>query len=331
MDNEIANMLLFCSRIDFGTVVLSCEEKRFRNELNHEMLALCEHLPKSMQTKAALFLMEYLQATVKSGVNFVSYFYPPSWSILFWLLQTSPGKKILDPKFIQNAKVGHTNAMFLHALDDHLTDRQLPVTHLSLLMRSQSWMTMNQSFHRLSRGIENGAHTVGELIDDYYSSIDTSDETQSLDDYCNLFMKQMATWLIVPILLAQKLYPDEEYWRTVQAAYSSFGIAWRLLDDLQDLEKDMINGAHSSIYVFLSEDLKYWWNKDAVEKIGAKIDYAQAILRYVHENEIIDAIIKRACDEMAYAASKADDCRLPGLAAEFRCLGKPLKIRVNCS
>ena len=69
MDIGITDLLSFCSRVDFGTVNLSREEDGFRGELNREMLSLCEYLPKSIQTEAALFLVKYLQASFSDGLN----------------------------------------------------------------------------------------------------------------------------------------------------------------------------------------------------------------------------------------------------------------------
>jgi len=331
MEGRIADLLSFCYRLDFGTVNLSREEEAFRGQLNREMLSLCEYLPKPMRTKAALFLVEYLQASFSGGFNFVHYFYAPAWSILFWLHRSCLDNRKPDPKYMKDAKTGHTMAMFLHAFDDHLTDGQLPVTHLALLMRSQSWMIMNQAYKRLAKGVEKGAAIVRDLIDDYYSSIGKTDETESLDAYCKLFRKQMATWLVVPILLARRISADEEFSHSIQAAYFSFGIAWRLLDDLQDIEKDMIKGVHSSIYVCLNEDLRGWWDKDTEEKKDQNSDYVQTILSYVLEKKVIDTIIERACDELESAASIADSCSMPGLAGEFRCLLKPLRKGQNRS
>lgn len=232
---------------------------------------------------------------------------------------------------MKDAKTAHTMAMFLHAFDDHLADGQLPVTHLALLMRSQSWMIMNRAFERLARGEEKGPAIVREFIDDYCSSIETPDETETLDCYCALFRKQMATWLIVPILLARRICADEEFSRSIQEAYSSFGIAWRLLDDLQDIEKDMIKGVHSSIYVCLNEDLRGWWDKDSQEKKDQNNDCVQTILSYVLEEKVIDTIMDRVCNELESAASIADSCSIPGLAGEFRCLMKPLRKEQNRS
>ncbi len=330
MEGRIADLLSFCSKIDFGTVNLSKEEEKFRGDLNREMLSLCQHLPKSMRTEAVLFLMEYLHTSFIGCVNFVDYFYSPAWSILFWLYQFSPEKRKLYSK-IKDAKAGHAMAMFLHALDDHLTDGQLPVTHMTLLMRSQSWMIMNQAFKKLARGVDQGPEIVSDLIDDYYSSISKSDGGESLDSYCEFFRKQMATWLIAPILMARRISADDEFHRSIQAAYHSFGIAWRLLDDLQDIKKDMMRGFHSSIYVCLNKDLREWWDEDTEEKKNRNGEYVQTVLGYVLEEGVFDIIKDRVCSELESAASIADSCGMSGFADELRCLLKPLRDGENRS
>lgn len=325
MEDRIADVLSFCSRVDFGAVNLSREEEAFRGELNHEMLSFCKYLPKSMQTEAALLLVKYLRTSFSEGLNFVNYFYAPAWSILFWLIQSHSDNKKLDPKYIEGTKTGHTMAMFLHAFDDHLADGQLPVTHLALLIRSQSWMIMSRAFEGLARGVENGPAIVRELIDDYYSSIGRSDETKSLDSYCDLFKKQMATWLVVPILLARRVCVDEELARSVQSVYSSFGIAWRLLDDLQDIEKDMIKGTHSSLYTCLPGEIRKGWDRVKDEKTDGNGGWAGQVLNYVLVSGVMDKIRQRICSELDSAASRADACDMTGFADELRCLLGPLR------
>jgi len=321
----ITDLLSFCARVDFGTVTLSQEEETFREELNREMLALCECLPNSMQTEAVLFLMKYLQAPFSGGPNFVNYFYAPAWSILFWLQQYCPDNIKLEPRYVKAVKTGHTMAMLLHAFDDHLVDGQLPITHLALLIRSQSWMIMNRAFDRLARDVDRGPAIVRGFIDDYYRSINISEGTKSLDSYCDLFRKQMATALIAPVLIANKINPVEELSLSIQAAYCSFGIAWRLLDDLQDLEKDMMKGVHSSIYFCLNEKLRGYWDKNPEVKNNQNNGYIQTILRYICDTGAIDCIKKRICSELDSAAAIVDACTMPGLAGEFRSLLKPLR------
>ena len=331
MKGRIADLRSFCSLVDFGAVNLTREEEAFRGELNREMLSLCEYLPKSMRTKAALFLLESLQTSFADGLNFVNYFYAPAWSILFWLRRSCPDGRKLGPEYVKDAKTGHTMAMFLHAFDDHLTDGQLPITHLALLMRSQSWMIMNQAFERLARGVEKGPAMVCDFVDDYYSSIVNSDGIKSLDRYCKFFKKQMATWLIAPILLARRISADEEFSRSIQSAYCSFGIAWRLLDDLQDIEKDLIKGTHSSLYACLPGDIRKRWDRVKEEKANRKGGSSGRVLNYILASGVIDKIRERICRELESAASRADSCHLAGFADELHCLLKPLRNGQNRS
>jgi hypothetical protein len=324
MKGRMADLLSFCSRIEFGTVNLSREEEEFRRELNREILSSCEYLPKSIQTKAALFMVEYLHASFCDGLNFVNYFYAPAWSVLFWLHRSCPANKKLGPNHMREVKTGHTMAMFLHAFDDHLIDGQLPATHMALLMRSQFWMLMNQAFERLARGVEEGPAIVRDFISDYYSSIGKSDEMESLDSYCDLFKKQMATWLIVPVLMAKRIYADKKFVCSVQSAYSSFGIAWRLLDDLQDIENDMMKGFHSSIYTCLPDEIRKGWDRVKEEKADENGGYAGQVLDYILASGIIDRIMQRICGELESAASTAYSCNMSGFADELRCLLRPL-------
>jgi hypothetical protein len=329
MENRVADLLSFCSKLDFGAVRLSLEEEAFRGQLNHEMISFCGHLPRSVRTEAVLFLVRYLRTSFRDGLNFVNYFYAPAWSILFWLHRSRPDNR-LDRKHMKDAETGHTMAMFLHAFDDHLTDDQLPATHLALLMRSQSWTIMNRAFGRLARGVGKGPAIVRDYIDNYYSSIGASDQSECLDSYCDLFRKQMGTWLIVPALLARKIHADEGFARSIEAIYSSFGIAWRLLDDLQDVQKDMMKGTHSSLYACLPDKMRKGWDRVKDEGADGKGGSAGQVLNYISVNRVIDRIRQRICHELESAASRADSCDMTCFADELRCLLRPLKERESC-
>jgi hypothetical protein len=230
MADKIKDLLSSCSEIDFGAVNLSDTEKEFCSELNNEIVSLCKSLPESTQTDALLLFMRYFRIPFGQGLSFFRNYYVPAWSTIYWLIQSAPEGKGLAQEDRQNAKIAHSMAMFLHPFDDHLNDGQLPVTHLALLLRSQLWMIMNNAFSRLADGIDGGKEIVQGLIDDYYSSIRSSKDNLSLDNYCDLFRKQMATWLIVPVLMTKKMTTNEEFTDAIQTAYGSFGIAWRLLD-----------------------------------------------------------------------------------------------------
>jgi len=327
MEDKLKDLLSSCSDIDFGAVNLSDPEKEFCRDLNNEIISLCKSLPESTQTDAVLFLMRYLRTSFGENLDVFTCFYVPAWSIVYWLIQSGRDDKGLEQIDIKNARTAHSMAMLLHSLDDHLSDSELPITHLTLLLRSQSWMVMNNAFNCLADGVDGGEKIVRGFIDDYYSSICCFKGIDSLDSYCDLFRKQMATWLIVPVLMTKKMTSNEEFTSAIHSAYGSFGIAWRLLDDIKDIETDMMKGIHSSIYICLSKDTKNCWEKDAGEKTDRNSGHTKVILDYVLENCVIDRIKERICSELESAASIADDYNIAGLADEFRCLLRPLKNR----
>ena len=327
MEDKFDNLLSYCSEIEFGTVNLSDGEKEFCSEWNNEIISLCKSLPQSTQTDALLFFMRYSGISFSEELNFFRTYYIPTWSIIYWLLQSGLNEKGLDQTDIRNAKTAHSMAMFLHALDDHLKDSEMPVTHLALLLRSQSWMIMNNALNSLADGVNGGEEIVRGFIDDYYSSIRASKEIQSLDSYCDLFRKQMATGYVVPVLIIIKMTTNKEFTSAIQTAYGSFGIAWRLLDDIKDIKTDMMKGVHSSIYICLSEEIKNCWDKDTGEKIDKNSGRDKVILDYVLENSVIGRIKERICSELELAASIADRYNMTGLADEFRCMLRPLKNR----
>jgi len=320
----VAGIIGIVTEIDFGAVKLSAREKAFYRELNNEILLLCKSLPESTHTDALMFFVRYSGISFGDGFNFFKNYHAPIWSIIYWLVQSDHVDKGLEQEDIKNAKTAHAMAMFLHSLDDHLNDNDIPATHLALLLRGQSWMIMNNALTSLADGVNGGEEIVRGFLDDYYSSIRSSKEIESLDSYCNLFRKQMATGLIAPVLLTKKMTSPEKFTRDIQAAYGSFGIAWRLLDDIKDIETDMMKGTHSCIYICLPEKIKNDWDKLTGEESNKESGYFKIVLDFLMENRVIDRIKERICSELEFAASIADDYSVTGLADEFCCLVRPL-------
>jgi hypothetical protein len=318
-----------CAEIDFGIVKLSDGEKVFCRQLNKEILLLCKSMPESTQIDALTFLMGYAGVSFDQEINFFKNYYAPAWSVIYWLIHSCPDDKKLANKDINNAISAHAMAMFLHSIDDHLNDGQISVNHLSLLLRSQAWMRMNNALGNLTDGVDDGHEIVKGFIDEYYTGICGSEKIESLDRYCERFRKQMATWLIVPVLITKKIADDTDFTHSIQSAYESFGIAWRLLDDLQDIEKDMIKGTHSAIYYSLFENIKNLWDKKTEAKSDDSSEYPKTILEFVLENSVINRIKERICSELESAAAVADSYNMADLKNEFYSLLQPLKKTPN--
>lgn len=311
-----------CSMIRFGSVCLSDDEKKFCGEWSKEILSSVKGLPESTQTDALLFLMKYSMTSFEN-LNFFKMYYTPAWSIVYWLAKSCRDTGKLKQQDVKNARAAHFMAMFLHALDDHLNDRQIPVTHLNLLLRSRSWEIMNKAARCLIDGLDSGEEIIQGFVNDYYSSIRSEIDPDSLDGYCERFKKQMATWFIVPVVLAKKIARDEEFSKAVQNAYASFGIAWRLLDDIQDLETDMINGVHSSVFVCLSEDMQRLWHRQSTQGAKENLRFFEPVWEHILKKKIIGTLKDRISSELESAISIAGACRLNGLAEELNCLVGP--------
>jgi hypothetical protein len=327
MKDTIENLLVFCSEIDFGAVNLTEGENAFYKEFNNEVLLLCKSLPESTQADAVIHFMRYSGISFGGNLDFFKNYYVPTWSIIYWLIQTVSENRWLTQIEIKDAIKAHAMAMILHSLDDHLSDHEMPVTHLTLLIRSQSWMIMNNALNRLTVEFDEGKILVQNFIDSYYSGVCNSIKIETLDSYCKLFRKQMATGIIVPVLLAKKMNQDEKFAAAIQSAYGSFGIAWRLLDDIKDIEIDINKGIHSSIYACFSEEMKRLWDKDIAEKADENIANVRAILNHIPENKVIEGIEERICSELKSAASILDDYDMKGWTDELHCLLRPLKNR----
>ena len=205
----------------------------------------------------------------------------PHGRFIYWLIQSLPKHKGLSKKIEKMQKQRMPWPCCFTPLMIILMTVKSPATHLIVLLRSQAWMLMNAALSRLADGIDGGEEIVRGFINDYYSSIKGSKDVPSLERYCDHFRKQMATWLIVPVLMAKMITTNEEFTNAIQTAYGSFGIAWRLLDDIKDFETDMMKGTKSSIYVCLPEELKNYWENKSGAKLDKKNGYCKVILDYI--------------------------------------------------
>jgi hypothetical protein len=212
-------------------------------------------------------------------------------------------------------------ALFMHPLDDHLNDGQLPASHLNVLIRSQAWMRMNLAAARLAAGVADGESRVAALLDAYYAAIGSAPADETMDGYCGHFRAQMATGLIAPSLLGRKLGRDDDFVAILLDAYASFGIAWRLMDDLQDFESDMASGSHTAIYFGLPMALRALWDLASGDQNQAHYTRIRSV---VYDGGIWEMVRERICRELTAAASKMARLHLDGLAEEIRCLATPL-------
>jgi hypothetical protein len=135
----------------------------------------------------------------------------------------------------------------------------------------------------------------------------------------------MGIGMIVPTLLSMKMAGISDFTRDLQIAYGSFGIAWRLLDDIRDISRDIEKGSHSAIYLSLPKEVRTHWKNNIFKTRAAARAATKSILTHILKHSLIDKIKERICTELETAASIVEAYDLKGLAREFRCLANPLR------
>ncbi len=228
----------------FGRPNLSEGALEFYKRLNACPSVFCRGLPGSVRDRAYLFLTSYFGAGLIDPDFFKAYF-PPSWTFVYHLIDKSPDPSA--PNLLQNVLRAHAAALLLHSIDDHLADGDLDPGHIEVLVRSEIWRNMIESLSILGGDIGTPARdAVSENLSLYYYSITRDDEPRNLEHYLDNFRGEMATWTTVPELISIT-YRDNGVRSGIRAAYESFGIAWRLLDDINDADEDIASSKTTSV------------------------------------------------------------------------------------
>jgi len=304
-----------------GSARLPEGERAFYDAFNREIPSLCDTLPERVRAEALVFYMRYAGIGPGDDLDFFRHYPAPAWSVVYWLTREHADAAPLAPDMERAAVTAHAMALSLHSLDDHLLDGQLPLTPLSLLLRSQAWMRMNQALERLAHGVQGGEETVARCLADYHQALAHPGEPGSLDDYCLRFRNEMAPGVVVPLLLALRRKPDPALLEALETGATAFGVVWRLLDDMQDLEQDARSGVRSAVYTLLPDEMKTAWDACAAGQAGE--EPLRRVLRCVQENGILARLGARVEREMAAAVSLADRLAPRGMAEELRGLSGP--------
>lgn len=310
-------------QIRFGDIDLTQEEDQVFKEMGNEVLNLCKVLPAPLQNKGMIFLSKFGSLEPGKQFRFFNLFYIPTWSVIYWLNSHNP---VFSKSEIKNALAGQAMAMLLHFLDDHLVDKQVKTDHLMLQIRTESWMRFNKAVSGISVSVEGGEEIVREQIDTYFDGIHEPPESEVLEDFLDISRKQVATWAIIPILLAKKIDNSGELCRDIREIYESFFVAWRIVDDMQDFIDDLKNGEKSSIFYSLSDEgREQWYNCRGIPEndLEETVQWKR-LLEHIEESDILGSLIKRAKEELEKAAHISKKNRLDGLADEYMAMREGL-------
>ncbi len=302
---------------NFGRVPLTPEQSTILSFMNSQIVELCRELPTPLRGSALITIQRHFTGFQLSNlVNFFTKFYTPSWSIVHWMQQNQPTLRQheLDAAFSAQAM-----AYFLHMLDDHLADGQIPTSHLLLQLRTQAWMKFTQGINVVAQEVAGGEALVQVLFDRYFSGIHSPPQVKGLDGYCELFRKQLSTTLIVPMLVARQTGCNV---MTIEKTYEAFCMAWRLIDDLRDCSSDAFAGETSAVYHLLSPEWQMLWcscrGKDTTAPEWKMLQ------RHLEETGILSTLVSHILGWLSESQSTAESIGLVHYATELRQLAYPL-------
>jgi hypothetical protein len=288
--------------IKFDAISMTENEKLVLKKLNEELIGLCSALPASLQNQAMLFLFKYSGFSPDQPFDFFKLFYVPTWSFIHWFEIYYPS---LNDHQIQNAIRAQAMAMFLHLLDDHLVDGQNNTDNLMLQLRTEAWMRYKNALTSLSSLVKNDGDTlILEMINRYFSGIHQPPSPENLEDFLTISRKQVATWIIAPLLLLKKSGETENTLQDLQKAFEAYFLAWRILDDVQDFTSDLRNGEKSSFFYILPEEQQmHWFNCKGIDADDLQgIPSYKVLSEYIKDNDLFYILIKRVCTELTTAS-----------------------------
>lgn len=237
--------------VRFGAVDMAPEIAALRRDLDERLAAILTRLPQPLWSEGLSTIDRY----AGGAGNFYSLFYVPVWSFLHWV----PGaaKTPLDPALLQDARSAQGLSLFLHLWDDHLCDGQLPVDLLRLQMRTEAWQAYTAAVRRMAASVVPLSSVVDEHIDAYLTAIHADEPVGNLQDFCARFVRQVAIWTLTPRLLGAAVGDAGEALRQV---VESFSLAWRLIDDVQDIDLDVVAGVRSAVWHCLDAPGRRAWD-----------------------------------------------------------------------
>jgi len=292
----------------------------FYEQLNRQILSLCASLPRPLRTDGLIFFTQYAGLAFGDKLEFFRNFSAPSWSIVYHLLHLGSAEADLDSGIKNAAISAHAMAMCIHSIDDHLVDGQVATTPLTLLIRSQAWCNMQKALELLKTYVPAGVSLVEDCIDRYYYGLTSAKQPKTLDSFCLRFKDQMAIGLIVPLILTLRFNVNPALSIAVKKAHESFGIAWRLIDDISDFPADMKVSAVSAVYFCLDKKRQCLWMNHA----GGKT-HEQQLFAFINKADVFGFLKTRIRDEIQNAAAVMESVGIYTMAQEYRSLLIPFQ------
>lgn len=246
------------AELRFGASPPDPEREGLRRAMNDDLSQLTrEALPPRLAAEAQSLLAQY------SDGDFFARFPVPAWSFL----QGGPLGGALPAGVAGQARRAHGLALFLHLWDDHLCDGELAPDLLRLHLRTAAWQAWEAHCRALCRSLGADLALCSRHAARYLEALQRPAPAPDLPAYEAAFRESVAMWTVVPRLLAGRATPAAGGLGT---ALEAFFVAWRLLDDLQDMRADCLAGRTTAVALLLDAPGRRRW--EACRDDGAAFD-----------------------------------------------------------
>jgi len=299
--------------IRFGRVELDNAVAGLRQQLNQILFRVAADLPEPLAAEACVVLRNY----PGGDGDFYKLFYVPIWSFLHWV-PAAVSEPTAGDELLLTANTAHAMSLFLHLWDDHLCDQQLPVDLLRLQLRTVAWERYQTAAAQLCRKAGGDPLLPEKHASEYLSSLHHPEPVSDLNGYCRRFIRQVAIWTLVPRLLGEVAGAGaaSELSRIIE----SFAIAWRLLDDIQDIHLDLMKDERTAVWIELDDEGRRKWDDCRVRSVASgELDAETwaSLAEAVHVSGCLTKLLSRIDEELQGAAQIAGSNGWAGIAAEL--------------
>jgi hypothetical protein len=195
-------------------------------------------------------------------------------------------------------------ALLLHLWDDHLCDGQLETNMATVEFGSRLRNGFVESAAEMYAEVGLDPQATKDALDEYTEALRPGHEITRLENYIALAKRQFATWAVVPFAIGFAAN-GERAAADLAEAVLSFAVAWRLLDDIQDVAEDAQTGSKSAVWYAIDETGRELWSR--CEGKDPRID-PEPLVRlalYASESEARSRLVEEIRKKLATATSLA--------------------------
>lgn len=264
--------------VHYAHLPISSEQLAVRQRMHQLVVQFFQkEMPADLGKAATDLLLKYA-----SGYgDFFVLFYTYIWSFLYWI------PKQLNFKAPDALLRGHGLTLFLHLLDDHLKDGQLPSKMLTLQMRTLTWQQIKEDASSAQRFFKTEVE-FDKKMDTYLVALHQQATHPNLETYLSVFPAEISIWTIFPSLINGSDFNSIALCTSIE----NFALSWRLIDDLADIEEDLPQNNPSAVWHALDDFGKAHWVAFPTSK--NKNQHLSELINIIKSQFIVERLLQKA-------------------------------------